>query len=219
MKKLVNIIMSCVFLLTIFVVSGCAKLDDKNIVLKPIEWTNSAKILGLKLTSDNFGVLVTNNGEATVQVNFKADCYDKGDFWLEAIENNTITALGAKQSMYVPMNPAKKETEKIKYTLVKQERSKFDVLVPGIDEDNKSGVTYNMDYDKEKAAVVNNTKYDLNCTAQAVFYDEAGEIIYARSLFAITVPANEKVSAKFDLGRTPKNFAKMEILAAAAYKK
>ena len=81
MKKLVNIIMSFVFLLAVFAVSGCAKLDDKNIVLKPVEWTNSAKILGLKLTSDNFGVLVTNNGDATVQVNFKADCYDKGDFW------------------------------------------------------------------------------------------------------------------------------------------
>lgn len=219
MKKLVNIILSFVFLLAICAVSGCAKLDDKNIVLKPVEWTNSAKILGLKITSDNFGVLVTNNGDATVQVNFKADCYDKGDFWLEAKENNIIPALGAKQSTYVPMNPAKKETEKIKYTLVKQERSKFDVLVPGIDEDNKSGVMYEMNYDKERAAVINNTKYDLNCNAQIVYYNEAGEIIYARSLFAITVPANEKVSAKFDLGRTPKAFAKMEVLASAAYKK
>ncbi len=219
MKKIINIILSCVFLLSIFAVSGCAKLDDKNIVLKPVEWTNSAKILGLKITNDNFGVLVTNKGDATVQVNFKADCYDKGDFWLEAKENNIIPALGAKQSVYVPIKPAKKETEKIKYTLVKQERSKFDVLVPGVDEDNKSGVTYNMDYGKESAAVINNTKYDLNCTAQVVYYDEAGEIIYARSLFAITVPANEKVSAKFDLGRTPKAYAKMDVLAAAAYKK
>ena len=218
MKKLVNIIMSFVFLLAIFAVSGCAKLDDKNIVLKPVEFSNSAKIFGLKLSSDKFGVLVTNNGDATVQVSFKADCYDKGDFWLEAIENTTIPALGAKQSYYVPMNPIKKDTDKIKYTLVKQERSKFDVLVPGIDEDNKSGVVYDMDYDKERASVVNSTKYDLHCTAQAVFYDEAGEVIYARSLFAITVPANEKVSAKFDMGRTPKN-ARMEILAAAAYKK
>ena len=219
MKKLVNIIMSFVFLLAVFAVSGCAKLDDKNIVLKSVEWTNSAKILGLKLTSDNFGVLVTNNGDATVQVNFKADCYDKGDFWLEAIENNTITALGAKQSMYVPMNPAKRETENIKYTLVKQERSKFDVLVPGIDEDNKSGVIYNMDYAKEKVAISNSTKNKLNCSAQVVYYDEAGEIIYARSLFEVTVPAGEKVTAKFDMGRTPKAYAKMDVLAAAAYKK
>ena len=52
-----------------------------------------------------------------------------------------------------------------------------------------------------------------------MYYDEAGEIIYARSLFAITVPASEKVSAKINMGRTPKAFAKMEILAAAAYKK
>ena len=115
MKKIINIILSCVFLLSIFAVSGCAKLDDKNIVLKPVEWTRSAKILGLKLSSDNFGVLVTNNGDATVQVNFKADCYDKGDFWLEAIDNVTVPAIGAKQSVYVPMNPTKKETEKIKY--------------------------------------------------------------------------------------------------------
>lgn len=219
MKKLVNIILSFVFLLAICAVSGCGKLDDKNIVLKPVEWTNTAKILGLKLSSDKFGVLVTNKGDATVQVNFKADCYDKGDFWLEAIENNTISALGPKQSTYIPMKPAKRETEKIKYTLVKQERSKFEVLVPGVNENNQSGVMYNLDYDAEKAAVVNNTKYDLNCTAQIVYYNEEGEIIYARSLFAITVPANEKVSANFDLGRTPKNFAKMDVLASAAYKK
>ena len=49
MKKIINIILSCVFLLSIFAVSGCAKLDDKNIVLKPVEWTRSAKILGLKM--------------------------------------------------------------------------------------------------------------------------------------------------------------------------
>ena len=219
MKKIINIILSCVFLLSIFAVSGCAKLDDKNIVLKPVEWTRSAKILGLKLTSDNFGVLVTNNGDATVQVNFKADCYDKGDFWLEAIDNVTVPAIGAKQSVYVPMNPTKKETEKIKYSLTKQERSKFDVLVPGIDEDNKSGVIYNMDYAKEKVAISNSTKNKLNCSAQVVYYDEAGEIIYARSLFEVTVPAGEKVAAKFDLGRTPKAYAKMDVLAAAAYKK
>lgn len=219
MKKIINIILSCVFLLSIFAVSGCAKLDDKNIVLKPVEWTRSAKILGLKLTSDNFGVLVTNNGDATVQVNFKADCYDKGDFWLEAIDNVTVPAIGAKQSVYVPMNPTKKETEKIKYSLTKQERSKFDVLVPGIDEDNKSGVIYNMDYAKEKVAISNSTKNKLNCSAQVVYYDEAGEIIYARSLFEVTVPAGEKVAAKFDMGRTPKAYAKMEVLAAAAYKK
>ncbi|MBR1975912.1 MAG: hypothetical protein IKA21_01715 [Phascolarctobacterium sp.] len=219
MKKIINIILSCVFLLSIFAVSGCAKLDDKNIVLKPVEWTRSAKILGLKLSSDNFGVLVTNNGDATVQVNFKADCYDKGDFWLEAIDNVTVPAIGAKQSVYVPMNPTKKETEKIKYSLIKQERSKFDVLVPGIDEDNKSGVIYNMDYAKEKVAIANSTKNKLNCFAQVVYYDEAGEIIYARSLFEVTVPAGEKVAAKFDMGRTPKAYAKMDVLAAAAYKK
>ena len=219
MKKILTLVMSFVMLLTICAVSGCGKLDDKNIVLKPVEWTRSAKILGLKITSDNFGVLVTNNGDAVVQVNFKADCYDKGDFWLEAIENNTIPALGAKQSVYVPMNPTKKNTEKIKYTLVKQERSQFAVLVPGIDEDNKSGVVYNMDYDRERVAIINSTANNLNCTAQVVYYDEAGEIIYARSLFAVTVPANEKVSAKFDLGNTPKKFAKVEILASAAYKK
>lgn len=219
MKKIINIILSCVLLLAIFVASGCAKLDDKNIVLKPVEWTNSAKILGLKITSDNFGVLVTNNGKATVQVTFKADCYDKGDFWLEAIDNVIVPAVGAKQSVYVPINPTKKETEKIKYTLIKQERSQFEVLVPGIDEDNKSGVTYNMDYDKERAAIVNSTKNKTICSAQAVYYNEAGEIIYARSLFEVTVPANEKVSAMFDLGRTPKEYAKMEVLAAAAYKK
>ena len=219
MKKIINIILSCVFLLSIFAVSGCAKLDDKNIVLKPVEWTRSAKILGLKLSSDNFGVLVTNNGDATVQVNFKADCYDKGDFWLEAIDNVTVPAIGAKQSFYVPMNPTKKETEKIKYSLIKQERSKFDVLVPGIDEDNKSGVIYNMDYAKEKVAIANSTKNKLNCSAQVVYYDEAGEIIYARSLFEVTVPAGEKVAAKFDMGRTPKAYAKMDVLAAAAYKK
>ncbi len=219
MKKLVNIIMSLVFLLSALVMSGCAKLDDKNIVLKPVEWTTSAKILGLKLSSDNFGVLVTNNGEATVQVSFKADCYDKGDFWLEAIDNVIVPAIGAKQSVYVPMHPTKKETEKIKYTLIKQERSQFEVLVPCIDEDNKSGVTYNMDYAKERAAIVNNTKNKTICSAQAVYYNEAGEIIYARNLFEVTVPANEKVSAKFDLGRTPKEYAKMEVLASAAYKK
>lgn len=219
MKKIINIILSCVFLLSIFAVSGCAKLDDKNIVLKPVEWTRSAKILGLKLSSDNFGVLVTNNGDATVQVNFKADCYDKGDFWLEAIDNVTVPAIGAKQSVYVPMKPTKKETEKIKYSLIKQERSKFDVLVPGIDEDNKSGVIYNMDYAKEKVAISNSTKNKLNCSAQVVYYDEAGEIIYARSLFEVTVPAGEKVAAKFDMGRTPKAYAKMDVLAAAAYKK
>ena len=117
------------------------------------------------------------------------------------------------------MNPTKKETEKIKYSLIKQERSKFDVLVPGIDEDNKSGVIYNMDYAKEKVAISNSTKNKLNCSAQVVYYDEAGEIIYARSLFEVTVPAGEKVAAKFDLGRTPKAYAKMEVLAAAAYKK
>ena len=219
MKKIINIILSCVFLLSIFAVSGCAKLDDKNIVLKPVEWTRSAKILGLKLSSDNFGVLVTNNGDATVQVNFKADCYDKGDFWLEAIDNVTVPAIGAKQSVYVPMNPTKKETEKIKYSLIKQERSKFDVLVPGVDEDNKSGVIYNMDYAKEKVAITNSTKNKLNCSAQVVYYDEAGEIIYARSLFEVTVPAGEKVAAKFDMGRTPKAYAKMDVLAAATYKK
>ena len=158
MKKILTLFMSIVMLFTIFAVSGCAKLDDKNIVLKPVEWTRSAKILGLKLSSDNFGVLVTNNGDATVQVNFKADCYDKGDFWLEAIDNVTVPAIGAKQSVYVPMNPIKKETEKIKYSLIKQERSKFDVLVPGVDEDNKSGVIYNMDYAKEKVAIANSTK-------------------------------------------------------------
>lgn len=219
MKKIINIILSCVFLLSIFSVSGCAKLDDKNIVLKPVEWTRSAKILGLKLSSDNFGVLVTNNGDATVQVKFKADCYDKGDFWLEAIDNVTVPAVGAKQSVYVPMNPTKKETEKIKYSLIKQEHSQFDVLVPGIDEDNKSGVIYNMDYAKEKVAISNSTKNKLNCSAQVVYYDEAGEIIYARSLFEVTVPAGEKVATKFDLGRTPKAYAKMDVLAAAAYKK
>ena len=219
MKKIINIILSCVFLLSIFAVSGCAKLDDKNIVLKPVEWTRSAKILGLKLSSDNFGVLVTNNGDATVQVNFKADCYDKGDFWLEAIDNVTVPAIGAKQSVYVPMNPTKKETEKIKYSLIKQERSKFDVLVPGVDEDNKSGVIYNLDYAKEKVAISNSTKNKLNCSAQVVYYDEAGEIIYARSLFEVTVPAGEKVAAKFDMGRTPKAYAKMDVLAAATYKK
>ncbi|MBQ9763893.1 MAG: hypothetical protein IJV92_06005 [Phascolarctobacterium sp.] len=63
------------------------------------------------------------------------------------------------------------------------------------------------------------TTFDLNCNAQIVYYNEAGEIIYARSLFAITVPANKKVSAKFDLGRIPKAFAKMEVLTSAAYKK
>ncbi|MBQ8418676.1 MAG: hypothetical protein IJX10_08630, partial [Phascolarctobacterium sp.] len=70
-----------------------------------------------------------------------------------------------------------------------------------------------------RVAIINSTANNLNCTAQVVYYDEAGEIIYARSLFAVTVPANEKVSAKFDLGNTPKKFAKVEILASAAYKK
>ena len=79
MKKIVNIIMSFVFLLAICAVSGCG-LDDKNISLKPVEWSRSAKILGLKITSDNFGVLVSNNGDSTVQVTFKADCYGKEDF-------------------------------------------------------------------------------------------------------------------------------------------
>ncbi|MBR5588807.1 MAG: hypothetical protein IKW41_01450 [Phascolarctobacterium sp.] len=218
MKKIVNIIMSFVFLLAICAVSGCG-LDDKNISLKPVEWSRNAKILGLKISSDNFGVIVSNNGDSTVQVTFKADCYGKDDFWLEAFENNTITALGAKQSVYVPMNPTKKDTEKIKYTLVKQERSKFDVLVPGIGEDNKSGVVYDLDYKKEVAAITNSTGKDLNCTAQVVYYDEAGEVIYAKSLFAVGVPANEKVAAKFDMGRVPKEYARMDILAAAAYKK
>ena len=52
MKKIINIILSCVFFFFFFAVSGCAKLDDKNIVLKPVEWTRSAKILGLKVVSN-----------------------------------------------------------------------------------------------------------------------------------------------------------------------
>ena len=106
-------------------------------------------------------------------------------------------------NMIILYNVMKKLLFKPVMNILNQRQAEIQKIYDDANEANEKAATLEKEYSEKMAQA----------------RDEAGEIIYARSLFAVGVPANEKVAAKFDMGRVPKEYAKMDILAAAAYKK
>ncbi len=193
---------SLVFFLIMIILSltGCgASINESDIVLEPVKWTSTESIFGIEYDEFNFGVLVTNKGESTVQVDIKADYYNKEGHWLDETEQNRALALGAGQTMFVPISVYEDDTDYVEYSLKSLQSSNYKTLTAGLDKSND--IYFEFNFEEKEVVVTNNSEFETwGCGIQFFFYNEDGNIINVETISGGKIPAGKTVSGDCYIG-------------------
>ena len=215
MKKIIVVFLVVVFL------SGCGSyVNEADIILEPIKWTSAESFIGIEYENLNFGVLVTNNGQATVQVDIKADYYSKEGYWLDETDRNRALALGAGQKIFIPVSVYEEETYYVEYSLKSLQSSNYKLLTAGFDKSND--IIFEFDFEDKEVIITNTTPYETwGCGIQFFFYDTNGNIINVETVSGGQIPAGKTVSGSCYIGEYIQSnaYAYYETVGLAYYHK